>query len=703
MYRKYDYIEARDKQLMMEEPVLMSDEETSDTEVIFVDNSPPPPSTESRGKKEQPKVVTEEMRIDEQLKELGLYEEGMSMDQKQELLVVLAASRETAEQEESMRQRAIEWERQLFSDVDEISSYDAPSEADDGWKSECSKTTPTAYGRDTLPVANASKVTKTLPVKAEESYAQKVKFAEKAFKMLEVEESSKASESQDQKPVNTTISTDQFYSHSAGLSFPVSENFLRRPAEDGQRGKHHLSRNAYRPLSPSSSKVAVAHPMIRDPVSEMVIRDEDSSSLSPVDFHRIKFKLEKSLSSWEPCTSPVAFDLTCKRVSPKHKMNKETVPFYCPGNCDPKEYTNVILDSFKKYHLLLRKMQARSKKHMLWGEPVKAGRHHLDPLDAPTSHNQVRLRSFKRDLYLAYMKAGCSEVKNKECNEDSVMMNIDKCPEPNSSDSNSVGRTMKSAFRPIKAPLQLVDKENDPVHISDYELHDSEPSKSDTLPRSKSCPSPVASNSDADVVKMDEKCKRTLLSNLSASKQLEDPGGKENSVGFHQWSPFGPSSAIMPNSDTPNFNAFSTFATSKTMSSVDSAHIQTCDTASEKTEVSETENNMFDSQFHVRKDGQKTYSSRPHHNAEKNNSVVSSSVGGTCDNSQEMLGINSQESTPKCITQTQDKSPLQNDDTLLSQIEGGITRKRKCEVRLTRLTPSEIKAASPRKRWKKQS
>lgn len=683
---------------MMEEPVLMSDEETSDSEVIFVDNSPPPPSAESRGKKEQPKVMTEEMRIDEQLKELGLYEEGMSMEQKQELLVVLAASRETAEQEETMRQRAIEWERQLFSDVDDISSYDAPSETDDNWKSECSKTTLTAYGRDTLPVADAAKVTKTLPVnKADESYAQKVKFAEKAFKMLEVEESSKTSENQDQKPVNTsTISTDQFYSHSSDL---------RRPAEESQRGKHHLSRNAYRPLSPSSSKVAVAHPMIRDPVSEMVLREEDSSSLSPVDFHRIKFKLEKSLLSWEPCTSPVAFELTCKRTVPKHRMNKEPVSFFCPENCNPKEYTNVILGSFKKYHLLLRKNQARSKKHIKWGEPVKAGRHHLDSLDTLTPHYPVRLRNFaKRDLRCANMEVAYSEVKNKDCNEDSVMMNIDKCPEPNPSDSDSVGRTLKSAFRPIKAPLQLADKENDPVHVNDYELQESESNKSDTLPRSKSCPSPVASNIDATAVRMDEKSKRTLLSNLSGSKQLEDPGGKENSSGFHQWSPFGSSSAMVLNSDVPNFNAFSTFATSKTISSVDNAHTESCDTANEKGEALEMENNVHDSQFHVRKDGQKTYSSRLHHKAEKSYSVVPSDVAGACDNSQETLGINSQEGTSKCIPQAQDKSSLQSDDILLSQIEeGGITRKRKCEVRLTRLTPSEIKAASPRKRWKKQS
>lgn len=329
-----------------ERKIYLNEEEMNKRDVMVVDDcilhvSQLQKSREQCIHEQQERRLLEELHQDEQLKELGLFEEGMTREQKRQLLEVVAASRETAREEESRRQKSKYWENQSMLEGEE--------------KRE-----------------SHNKLNYHFDDNGDHHSNSSVSVIERNSPNKEQHESLHLSKSQTTSPLSDLDEDTQ----------PLcSQELFHAPFNDDTDTPYSLQNK-------ENQKIVPENPMSNE--------GDYSNSSSPTIHHikgtsskvldvqctscqsSVQNSTQEQLHVWPSPDSPMSVSLMCPRFLP-HMVEK--VPFFCPNGMDPKDYTSRIVQSINQYHAQLCKFQRNSLKLCQWADPVVVGRHHPNSLD----------------------------------------------------------------------------------------------------------------------------------------------------------------------------------------------------------------------------------------------------------------------------------------------------------------------------------
>ncbi|XP_067125751.1 uncharacterized protein [Centruroides vittatus] len=325
-----------------ERKIYMNEEEMNKRDVMVVDDcilhvSQIQKSREQCIDEQQERILLEEMHQDEQLKELGLYEEGMNREQKRQLLEVVAASRETAREEENRRQKSEYWENQsMFEGEGKKENYDKLNYHFDDNGNHHSN-------------SSVSLIERNSPSKEHHESLQLSK-SQTASSLSDLDE--------DTQPL-------------------CSQELFHTPFHDEiDTNKENQKIVPENPMSNEGDYSNSCFPTIHHikGTSNKVLDDTQCTSCQA----SVQNSTQEQLHVWPSPDSPVSVSLVCPRFLP-HMVEK--VPFFCPNGMDPKDYTSRIVQSINQYHTQLCKYQRNSLNRCNWADPVVVGRHHPNSLD----------------------------------------------------------------------------------------------------------------------------------------------------------------------------------------------------------------------------------------------------------------------------------------------------------------------------------
>lgn len=321
-----------------------------------------------------------ERKLDEKLKDLGLYEDDMTINQKEELLAVVVISCETAEQEENKRQLIREYLEGAQSLEEEIEfSYQESAWLAGEANLLCSSTVTQLKDDD------ASSNTKILSFMDGEASTS----GTRSFDSIAVNEKSRNSpDIFEDETEYTEISEDQQPS--------TSENSRKKSLLHKSRTR---SEKRGGNVSDSNVKIAVAHPIVQE---QDVERIETTEVLDrQLSFQRQKLLLDKSMGCWKPCGSPKDEPLSNFRIKQKKDEHVSAAAF--------QEKVNKYLACFEKVASSLKSRRSFVPKVTQLSKPYVL-----------MHHGSVAKKATKLDNYDCVV--GVSEKnQNSEENEDNFI------------------------------------------------------------------------------------------------------------------------------------------------------------------------------------------------------------------------------------------------------------------------------------------
>lgn len=286
-----------------------------------------------------------ERKLDEKLKDLGLWEDDMTINQKEELLAVVVISCETAEQEENKRQLIKEYLEgaQNLPDEIEFSLQESAWLADEA-NLLCSSTV-TASKDDTLDRTKLSSFANYGPSTSAEDFD--------GFESISQAERTSFRSSPEIFEDATAYSELFLDSQSS-----TSENDTK--THDLEKGQSVESKRFNFSAPDNNVKIAVTHPIL---YGQDTKRSKAGHLFDkPLSDHVGNLFLENAMPHWKPCMSPKNKPLTNFRFN-KQKYKKGST------SSTSKRKINKYLNSFYKIASHMKRKQSSSSKLICLNKP----------------------------------------------------------------------------------------------------------------------------------------------------------------------------------------------------------------------------------------------------------------------------------------------------------------------------------------------
>ncbi|XP_013774454.1 uncharacterized protein LOC106459384 [Limulus polyphemus] len=342
-----------------EPAVNVSEDDESDKEAAMVQVKPLDVcGRDNRLLLRQEKRIFEENQ-DNELKALGLYEEGMTVDQKRELLCVIAASKETAEEEERKRKESRQCGSSDFFEVDQEKSF--PRIKEQG-RFSCFHTLSNSPDGSTLSPdsdARINNICLDCVDRTTEPYS---------FENDEVNHPSQGSQdlfSSQSERGNQLLEENQGNRQLGQTILEEKLKSSRVSSLELQKLRQGIEKNDN---SQSSGASDETEPFVNSPSLSLEAASPQS-----------KLLMENNIQVWPPSPEAVP-PLQCRKRRAE-SFSLYTVPYFCPPNCDPVQHTQQILQAMESYYHHLAKVQRFSLFHRPWGQPICVGRHLPGTLD----------------------------------------------------------------------------------------------------------------------------------------------------------------------------------------------------------------------------------------------------------------------------------------------------------------------------------
>lgn len=409
----------------------------------------------------KPKMI-EGAKAIEELKGLGMYEEGMSIDQVRAILQVIAESKETAATEENLRSKFDEWEDDAALETtlretepktpDTITSVSSSQ----GMAGESSQELFNDVGTMHRSQALLDDTVPFCPSDDETMLCSPAFEANPPVDDMQIDNDSSSPRSGPASPTTPTKPASPLDKECS--SQPVSETGDSETQDNHQtvtkKVKTIQERNQRRSLSLRSvSQAAVRVSMSAKGIQSQPSSDTDDSELMGNERAQVwNAKIRRKIA-------------TKQSNRPKHK-----VPYYRPDKekeKNPKKYTNIIVQAFNDYFKLVASLQKTLRTQEEWGKPVQAGLHHKDTLDVKTTRGKV----FSLKRYMSICKGENAQSPSETESEDDVSSKKDTSMAVNVADKK----------RPVLSPdpYDFEEKDSEDIAI------DCSPNNSRSSPNNK--------------------------------------------------------------------------------------------------------------------------------------------------------------------------------------------------------------------------